>query len=563
MMESNNSDNKSNEQNNQTISENMYSYRGTNNNNNNVNETGAIRRSIGDQNPNNNIPQINLDNQYEPKYIKNGSNYRNNFPENDNLFNYSWIIVFGSIEIITIVILALLLEHKFQFTKGIDIADYELFRNMNIIVFIGFGMLHSILKMNAWASISINFFLIAISVQLALCFNFIYIKAFKENWDDEYFDFRYIMRAVYVSAAILISFGCVMGKLSMIQYLIMAIFGVCFCSLNYQLCERKLEIIDSGGSLYLHTFGAIFGLAMSTVLFSGKKIKDEIKPFVHLNKSSYFSNITTFIGILFLFIFFPSFNSAIQINNQNSDIKRKIGKINTILALIGSVSGTFITSGFSNNGRYQIDEILYGSISGAILVSGYCSLCFHHWSSMIVGTCGGIITVGLLFKLKSIFQQMAQQDNWRDNQGNIWKGIFNVVLVHGINGFLGSILNIIFVSISKRENIVKYQLFKDIDRSIGVQVGVQVAGIFITLGIAFVGGIATGYLMKRSDCKRFKIYFCDTEFFEIEQNIFDYHEPKNDVYISNNNPSLFGNQMGFSKEKQNSQDIRGSHPSYY
>ena len=46
--------------------------------------------------------------------------------------------------------------------------------------------------------------------------------------------------------------------------------------------------------------------------------------------------------------------------------------------------------------------------------------------------------------------------------------------------------------------IEKYKLFTDIKRTNAKQAGIQIGGLFITLGISFVGGIATDFLMKIS-----------------------------------------------------------------
>ena len=68
--------------------------------------------------------------------------------------------------------------------------------------------------------------------------------------------------------------------------------------------------------------------------------------------------------MLFLFIFFPSFNSAICDNLPNMYRAR----INTYLSLIGSVIGSVVTSGMINEGRLVLEQILYGTISGGIII---------------------------------------------------------------------------------------------------------------------------------------------------------------------------------------------------
>ena len=61
--------------------------------------------------------------------------------------------------------------------------------------------------------------------------------------------------------------------------------------------------------------------------------------------------------------------------------------------------------------------------------------------------------------------------------------------------------------------IEKYKLFTDNTRKNDTQTGIQIGGLFITLGISFVGGIASGFLMKVSACKELDWMFNDAEFF--------------------------------------------------
>ena len=96
-------------------------------------------------------------------------------------------------------------------------------------------------------------------------------------------------------------------------------------------------MIDAGGSSVIHTYGAYFGLTACLVLST------KIKPQTNI-KTSYLSNIFGFIGTLFLWLYWPSFNYAIKA--QNSFEQNQI-VVNTVLALTGSVVGTYITSALS------------------------------------------------------------------------------------------------------------------------------------------------------------------------------------------------------------------------
>ena len=69
--------------------------------------------------------------------------------------------------------------------------------------------------------------------------------------------------------------------------------------LNFCLCYGELQAIDNGGSLYIHTFGAIFGIVVSIVNFCPSQEFSKISSSPHLS-SDYYSNIFSFIGSLFL-----------------------------------------------------------------------------------------------------------------------------------------------------------------------------------------------------------------------------------------------------------------------
>ena len=75
------------------------------------------------------------------------------------------------------------------------------------------------------------------------------------------------------------------------------------------------------------------------------------------------------------------------------------------------------------------------------------------------------------------------------------------------------------------------------------------------MGLSFISGIATGYLMKVSSCGKIVNYFKDVEFFEDEEN------GENQVNFINMNtrpPSL----QNRSDYNQKSFENRASQPSY-
>ena len=76
--------------------------------------------------------------------------------------------------------------------------------------------------------------------------------------------------------------------------------------------------------------------------------------------------------------------------------------------------------------------------------------------------------------------------------------------------------------------IEKYKLFTDKTRKNDTQTGIQIGGLFITLGISFVGDIASGFLMKVSACKELDWMFNEAEFFILDNEDWSANEKDDD-----------------------------------
>ena len=386
-------------------SEGMYSYKSDNNNNNinknesNSNDTNennnkvpiyesdAIRRSY----PNNiDNKEININNQYSNKFQSNmlKNNNINNYNSGsfvgrssqisielpqDSILHWSFILIYIILEVILIIVIATLfdwdkrnhpnyscIEYKendtdisilnsiYKETEKELSTYYGLFRDINIMAFVGFGMLHTLTQGNTWTSIAFDILSIVLSFQISLFFNLIFENAFKESWNNGVLNFDTFIKAIFNSCAILVSLGAVHGKISHIQYLVLIISETILSSLNLKLCDVKLKIIDTGGGLYIHTFGALFGIAIYIVLFRSKKKRARLSAYNRANITNYLSNITCFVGVLFILNYLPSFNSGLAL----SDDGRYRAAINTYFSIIGSIVMSFIITGFIYNADY-------------------------------------------------------------------------------------------------------------------------------------------------------------------------------------------------------------------
>ncbi len=67
----------------------------------------------------------------------------------------------------------------------------------------------------------------------------------------------------FASAAVLISFGVVIGKTTPLQLIVMVMIEIVLFVVNEIIGRQVFGAIDAGDSIFVHLFGAYFGLAAS------------------------------------------------------------------------------------------------------------------------------------------------------------------------------------------------------------------------------------------------------------------------------------------------------------
>ena len=115
--------------------------------------------------------------------------------------------------------------------------------------------------------------------------------------------------ADYGAITVLITMGAVVGKCNAYQLLFIATIETCFYTLAYILTATVYGADDIGCSVWVHLFGGLFGI-MCSWTFKNPKSKE-----LKFAQSSYHSNLFAFIGTMFLWMYWPSYNSALGIGN--------------------------------------------------------------------------------------------------------------------------------------------------------------------------------------------------------------------------------------------------------
>ena len=535
--------------------DNPYKYNQNENDEQNVIENGeqnAIRRSLGDKNPNiNEFPNYveksseqrfpNLQESHSP-FEMHPPVFRQSQqkeiiiqpppprqPKKFYLINY---LMIAFLQIILIFIIGFCYENDDK-NKNFGFL-YNFFKDVHLMIFIGFGLLYTALKAHQWSSIGIILFIGTISFEISFFWNHLWDNTFKyskdfninepnnntTNWEKTDLNFDTLTKIDFFTGSVLVSLGALIGKLSICQYVIISLFETFFSSLNFYLCFKQMGGIDNGGSLYIHTFGAIFGIVVSITVFCRSKEYNKISNNPHLT-SDYNSNIFSFIGSIFLWLFFPSFNTSfIQslCEEKDKQILRYRGIINTYLSMIGSVISVFVVSPIVSNGKMKMEHLLNSLFVGGIIIGGCCTICSSAWGAILIGFIGGCITVLGFWFFKKKLKELKLEDT------------FGILYTFGIPGILGGFLNSIFIA--NLENIFKNNVFlntffnfklitenNNIGRDNRVQIGIQIAIIFITIAIAGFSGITIGFIIRALKCEKKEIYFVDSENYVEEENI--------------------------------------------
>jgi ammonium transporter Rh len=389
-------------------------------------------------------------------------------------------------------------------------AKYPVFVDTNAALLAGFGFLVVFLRRYGFGAISMNLLLAAFTVEWAVI-----IRGFLSNNFAQHSVFTVglneLIYADFTVAAILISFGALVGKLSPVQYLLMAIIETPIAILVEHLLLNTLQIADLGGSIFIHVFGAFFGIAVSRILYDARWQDHE-----H-DGSVYHSDLFSLIGTMFLWIFFPSLNAS----RANFEDMRHRAVLNTYLALVASTIYAFIFSPiFNKNRRFIIRDISHASLAGAIAIAAVSHTVLSPVWALLIGSLAGTLSV---LSFRHITPRLAKSANVHDSRG--------VLSLHGLPGILGGVLSILVLFFHSQEaygdNLHSIypamRLTDNNGRDRGTQALLQLAGLGLALLIAVISGAIVGFLLRLKfwNHVRDSEVFSDTQFFEVPED-FDF-----------------------------------------
>jgi ammonium transporter Rh len=250
--------------------------------------------------------------------------------------------------------------------------------------------------------------------------------------------------------------------------------------------------------MQIHTYGAVFGIIVSMYL-SKEGLANNLK-----QTSSYTTTIISFIGTLFLWIYWPSFNSALAVDTSDVTI-REVASTNTVFALMASTLAAFIFSMMYNH-KLNIRDIAFASLSGAVVIASCANIIINIGGVMLIAFfTGWIATSGYVY-----LSRYLQIYGFHDTTGTV-----NLFFIPGLlSGIFSSVLIAIYATAPKYLNIITTYA----DRTSYTQGGYQLACLGTTIGFAIAFGIIGGLILCRLAVYHKEELFEDRTYWELIQD---------------------------------------------
>ena len=347
-----------------------------------------------------------------------------------------------------------------------DVQKYNRAIHIMAMLLVGFGFLMEFVKKYGRSALTATYLLVSVSIPMYFLKESFYGIGGTEGLIDK------LILAEFAAASLLICAGAVLGRLKMGQYLLLGILFVPFYALNEWIVLNgglgliSGKVVDTGGSIVIHAFGAIFGLAVAASMTT---LQEYDTPIECDDTSDRYS----LLGSMVLWVFWPSFCAALV---APADVPRTA--VNVILALCGSTIATYFAS-VKLRGRISAADIANATLAGGVAIGSTCDMAIPG-SAFAIGIMAGIIST---FGFAIIQSRLTDMTRKVDTCG--------VFYLHGLPGLFGGIAALFIVS--------------------GINFGAQLSGILITIVLASFSGLISGKVIAALG-RRSAPYLDDEEF---------------------------------------------------
>ncbi|XP_076066961.1 ammonium transporter Rh type B-like [Oratosquilla oratoria] len=376
---------------------------------------------------------------------------------------------------------------------------YAMFQDVHVMILVGFGFLMTFLKKYAFSSVSINLVLTSVTIQYAII-----IMGFFFTVKDGIITLSMLdlLNGDLASGTVLISMGAVLGKTTPTQLVCMILIEVVVFAGNLYFGMEVLGVFDIGGSIFIHTFGAYFGLGVAKTVSRNLNVIDHPK-----EGSSYNSDLFAMVGTVFLWVFWPSFNGILA-----SEEGQGRAVINTYLGLVSATVTACVVSGWQNKkNKWTMAHVQNATLAGGVAVGAVADLMIFPWGALVIGSFAGIVScLGYIYITPLLANRIGIHDTC---------GVHNL---HGMPGIISALVSVVasffasetyyglslytqFPRMAPAANTTALRTLQGLHpeieagegRSASMQALMQALGTLVTLIVAFLSGLVTGEERER------------------------------------------------------------------
>ncbi len=333
----------------------------------------------------------------------------------------------------------------------VEVQIYNRAIHIMAMLLVGFGFLMVFVRGYGLSALTATYLMVAVSIP-----GYFLLKT--SGWFGHAPDgIEGLVLTEFAAASLLICAGAVLGRLKMWQYMVMAVLFMPAYMLNEWILldagwglVAKGGFVDTGGSIVIHAFGALFGLGVAVSMTTRKEQDVPVA-------SDFTSDRFSLLGSMVLWVFWPSFCAALVAPEM---VPATV--MNVVFALCGSTLLTYFATIVLRRGIDAAD-IANATLAGGVAIGSTCDRVSLPVAFVIGAVAGLLSTFGFAVIQDKLQKGMRLVDTC---------GVSNL---HGIPGLFGGLAALVFVS--------------------GIDRGAQMLGIGITVVVALVTGLVAGRLL--------------------------------------------------------------------
>jgi ammonium transporter Rh len=319
-----------------------------------------------------------------------------------------------------------------------QVEQYNFSIHILAMLLVGFGFLMVFVRNYGYSATTGTYLVVAAGLPLYLFLRSTGILSAEAVSPDS---IKALILAEFACAAALISMGAVLGRLRLYQYALLAVVAVPAYLLNEWL------VLDGG-----------LGVTKGFVDAAGSIVIHAFGAYFGLGLAVALTSAAQRSLLI----------ESNEVSDQLPPEQMPRTAINTILALCGATLVTYLTSVFLRKGRLGAGDMANAALAGGVAIGATCNQANPLTAFVIGSVAGAICVVGYTIIQPRLQKLLKSVDTC---------GVHNL---HGMPGLFGGVAAVLVVP--------------------GIAQA-QITGIVVTVVLAFVTGVAGGYLIRATGSK--------------------------------------------------------------